>query len=172
MNNTRQPPKPEPEPWKKSKAKKQLRKDIIDGIVTDKSKPQHVYQMNPMYLEYPYDNFRTNLLALKKKVKTERASAVYAIEAIQYDRLRFPRPLTKANGEPLWNGSVAEMLLREEVKKEDISQITKKPKEWWNSNAEYQRFSLDTFRDHLKQERRAKTYNAYWEYIKMKEKKK
>jgi hypothetical protein len=164
--NSADPPK-----WKGSEAKKQLKLDIINGKVTEKMKPNLVYQMHPMYLDYPYENFRSNLLALKKKIKMDKANAVYATEAVEHDRMHFPRPLTKTNGEPLWHGSHAEILLREEVKNEEEQQ-SKKPKEWWQSNEAYQQFSLNTFRDHLKQERRAKTYNAYWEYIKLKEKKK
>ena len=39
------PAAPDPEPWKKSKAKKLLKKDIIDGTVTDDMAPIFVYEV-------------------------------------------------------------------------------------------------------------------------------
>lgn len=42
------PPKKKVVPWKKSGAKRDLRKDIVDRVVTDQG-PREVYNMSPEY---------------------------------------------------------------------------------------------------------------------------
>lgn len=148
-----------PPPWLDSDAKKQLRKDILENKVTEKSKPKDVYAMHPVYKLYEYKNFSANLRSLKKKIKRDKAHALFDKEAIEHDRRLFPRPAANAKGELLWHGSAAEPLLKIDVAAGVHN--TMQPKALWHSKAAYQEHSLHTFRKHITQAQRDLTTSAF-----------
>ena len=63
-----------------------------------------------------------------------------------------PTPEFNCRGEPQWNGSAAQVLLKELVEKGEHKGV--EPKILWSSREEYQMYSLKTFCDHIYQEER------------------
>ena len=76
-----------PTQWSKSEAKFQLREDIIQGIVTKDMKPKEVYNMRPVYSDYKYTNFRTNLRSLRHGVKRDLSRAESDEAAYMHDKI-------------------------------------------------------------------------------------
>ena len=66
--------------------------------------------------------------------------------------------------EDMWDGSPAQKHLKNDIENEACNGY--KPKQLWLSRPEYQTFTLkqfrDQFRDHIKQEKRAKVESNYW----------
>jgi hypothetical protein len=147
---------PAPEPWKKSKAKKLLKKDIIDGTVTDDMAPIFVYAMRQEYKPYKLENFRSNLRSLQKKIQRDYGRRDRDCMDYGHDKIisiGFRQQVTAANGgiEVVpWHRSNAHPLLKEDIT--DGLHKVLMPSELWETREEYKQFSLKVFRNHIYQE--------------------
>ena len=72
--------------------------------------------------------------------------------------------------EECWHGSPAEHFLKEDV--ENGNYVGLKPKEFWLTRPEYQKFPLKKFCGHVHQETRSKLETNYWLVKRKKQKKK
>jgi DNA repair exonuclease SbcCD nuclease subunit len=76
------------------------------------------------------------------------------------DNTTLKRKPTTAEGEPRWEGSLAQAQLKKDV--EEKYQVGKKPKELWEDNGEnresYRDYPLQVFRDHIYQEIRLRKW--------------
>ena len=134
--------KKKPIPWAKSDAKFYLREDVISGIISKNMKAKDVYNMRPQYKEYKYENFRNNLLSLRKAVKRDLGRAELDKEYYQHDKHLF-RGDSNLNSKA-WHRSDAYNILKEDIKGGRVEGM--KPKEIYNSRREYQAFSLKKVR--------------------------
>ena len=135
--------KKKPIPWAKSDAKFYLREDVISGIISKNMKAKDVYNMRPEYKEYKYENFRNNLLSLRKVVKRDLGRAELDKEYYQHDKHLFRGD---ANCEE-WHTSEAYKVLKEDMKDGKVD--GRKPKDIYNSRREYQAFSLKKVRNQI-----------------------
>ena len=73
-------------------------------------------------------------------------------DAALFDIAKANHPVPKFNhrGEPQWNGSDAQTLLKQDM--DDGKHRDMKPKDLWESRQECMMFQLATFRDHIHQE--------------------
>ena len=96
---------------------------------------------------------------VKKTVRRDADRQPYLI-----DKANHPTPELNSRGEPQWNGSTAQSLLKELVASGAHNGI--KPKEIWQQREEYQVYSLQAFRDHIYQEERLLKFQNYVRYTK------
>jgi hypothetical protein len=158
-----------PTPWLHSTAKRKLYDDIVSGRVGFNDKPRVVFSMHDgFYKRYEYCNFRSNLLALKKDVQENLARAEFDSKALENDRKKHPPPSMDPRGYPVWNGSDAERMLKEDVlagKHKATDPLTGKtitPNFLQQTRPAYKAFPLEVFRDHVNQVTRDGLERSYW----------
>jgi len=149
---------PKPPPWRYSDAKKQLKKDILDGTIDGKS-AKEVHCMRPEYHQYIYSNFSTNLKNLRELLDKEQTRADSDAVAFAHDEAL---GLLGKNNKPYprWQGTEAERLLQIDI--DNNKHISMKPKALQASRPEYAPYPGKVFSDHIQQEVRARYERPYW----------
>ena len=149
--------------WQNSKAKKLLEKDLISGAIPlDRSdmEPSDVYLQRPEFADIEYGRFRARLLALRNQIKEKNDHAASDSASLTRDRHIHPKASHNHRGEPRWEGSETERLLRldmDEGKHENM-----KPIDLYQTREEYyDNFPLKVFRKHIDQEKRRRKFLAY-----------
>ena len=134
----------------------------------------------------------------KRRLKSVRDDYVLKAERCKHDLVAFqaakknhPTPEFNSRGEPQWNGSAAQAILKEMVALGEHAGID--PKDIWSGEAQkqfkekhaagqacshiwingdlkatFQVYGLDTFRDHIYQEERLRKFNHYVSKLKKK----
>jgi hypothetical protein len=147
--------------WQNSDAKKQLRRDIMNKVVTEEMKPKAVQARRPEYQLFKKEKFATNLRALRKVLSIKDGRAAADSAALANDLLLHPPAAVGPGGYPQWADSVALRLLQLDVD-EDLHNILK-PRELYVTRAEYQIYPLVVFRKHIDQERDHRKQLVHWE---------
>jgi hypothetical protein len=164
-----------PPPWRTSPAKKlleQLYRDKLSWIHL--CLPQQIYETEPLFKQYPWNNFRNNFNRLMDTLDQEEDCVAYDQIAFEKYR-RTPRPLLTKKGEPFWDGHAAQQMLKAFVVTQDErwknKEIERKmlPAELHATKDEYKVFSLETFRNHYYREMRALLEEVYWQKKRNKE---
>jgi hypothetical protein len=149
--------------WKDSEAKKLLEKDLISGLIplnSDDMKPGIVYFQRPEFAEFEYGRFRDRLRDLRRQLIELKARASSDSAAYACDREIYPKTTHNNRGEPRWEGSEAERLLRMDMDHDAHKNVT--PKELYRSRQEfYNNYPLTVFRKHIDQEERRRKYFEY-----------
>ncbi len=108
--------------------------------------------------------------AFARRLKTVRDDYMKKVDrrdkdfvAFQRAKQNHPTPALNSRGEPQWNGSEAQRLLKELVASGGHEGIA--PKELWQSSDEYQKYTLQSFRDHIYQEERLLKFRNYLEML-------
>jgi hypothetical protein len=133
--------------WIHSLAKKSLRTDIILGKVTANCIPEMVYAMRDSYKRFPFENFKTNMQSLIAAVGKDIARMQHDCEAHGHDLgvVKALRSDEEPGSRPLsWHLSDARTLLKVDMAAGKHKQL--KPKDLWETKAEYQVFELEVFR--------------------------
>lgn len=140
--------------WGTSVAKERLKKDIIDQRI-DKWKPKEVYfdpkRYDQFYKYYKYENFRTNLLTLRKAVTKAHEHAARDQVAFNAFARRDSPAVSDSIQEPRWHQSEAQKALRHLVQTEKIDGM--KPADVRKLNPSFMQYSKKQFRDHLQHEK-------------------
>lgn len=145
-------------PWKKSREKEMLKKDIIDGVVREEMNPEQVYNMHAGYKKFKYVNFKQNLRSLHKTINRKKHAMIVGNVAFE----RFKRSAESYGGgnsteQISWYNSKAKKLLASDI--DAGYHLAKNPKEIWQSRQEYQEFELDKFRKYFYNLRQKMTRN-------------
>jgi hypothetical protein len=136
--------------WKNSKAKQQLKKDILDGTVPPHWKPKQVFATRPeLYKDYE-KYFATNLRNLRASIKAHQDRADEDYAAVLHNLAFYPRSLMDPRGYPRWDGSTAQVLLKQDISAGSHEGIN--PKVFRLTREEYMAFPPKVFSDHLHQE--------------------
>jgi hypothetical protein len=151
-----------PPPWRNSRAKKLLERLLKDQsswihILTD----EQIHDAEPLFKQYPFNNFKTNLNNMKEKLAQEAAAIEFDRVALDSDTAHFPRNPVTERGYKFWDGHEADKLLEDDVK-EARSQGTK-PRILHESRDEYKEFPLAVFRNHKYQAERKAREAVYWQ---------
>jgi len=123
--------------------------------------PQTAYWQHPEFAKYEYKQFRDRLNDYRKKIREKKKTASFEAEALARDRLMHPKPTHDSRGEPRWEGSEAERLLKIDVaggKHKDME-----PKDLRETSGEYKKFSLTVFRKHIYQAIETRKFHAWLE---------
>jgi hypothetical protein len=136
--------------WAKSQAKKLLEEDILGGII-DGMDPKTVFKQRPEYAEFPYEQFRARLLALRKQILDKQELAIWDSNAVVHDQQIHPKNMHNLFGMPRWYGSEAEKLLRQDMDEGKHTMMS--PMMLYESREAYfENYSLKVFWSHLNQE--------------------
>ncbi|CAB9506851.1 unknown protein [Seminavis robusta] len=92
-------------------------------------------------------------------------------DAYKNFRTNHPTPEVDGRGRPRWQGSEAEVLLKQDMD-DGIHKQFDKPSSFYESRPEYQKFELEVFRGHIDQEKRLRNYYNYLEKEEAEEKEK
>lgn len=153
--------------WCEQGAQDELDKLLRDGTIPiDRTLmgPKVAYEMSEVFKLFEYAYFRNKLNDLRNKYKERRNWAQEDDAALASDMLVYDRPTHNARGEPLWDGSAAQPLLKLDLprylkKKKKGSKI--KPRDLYRSRPEYKVFKLKTFRKHVYQEIKLGKFHNY-----------
>jgi hypothetical protein len=148
-------------PWKESEAKALLKRDILNGKITQSTNLDKLWQSSVLYKRFPLQNFKTNVKSLLKSVEKYQERAIRDDQALEHDMHIHPPVATKTSGEPLlWDGSLAQTQLKSDVANGFHQDMT--PKELWMSRRSYQLFTLPKFRQHMYKEKTSLFEKSYW----------
>jgi hypothetical protein len=150
--------------WRGSKARDLLEKDLVSGDIpldVNVMDAREVYVQRPEFADFEYDHFRDRLRYLRNQIKEKKNSATLASTALARDRQIYPKPSHNHRGEPRWEGSETERLLRLDM--DDGKDKRMKPIDLYRSRREYnENYTLDVFRKHIDQEQRRRKMLAYY----------
>ena len=137
--------------WANSKAKAQLKADILSEAVKSTDEPKDVYAMHEIYKKWPQGNFSGNYRRLQRALERDydrmaQDCADYGHDLAIVDVLRANNPPAK----PSWHKSPARALLKKDMDEGKHKDLT--PKELHKTKEEYQAFPLTKFRNHIYQE--------------------
>jgi len=165
------------EEWQHCYARELLVRDLLSGAIpidSESMKPSDAYLQRPEYVESDpeYRLFSSRLRALRKQLTERHDLAAADSAALAHDRQIHPKKTHNYRGEPRWEGSEAERLLREDM--DEGKHETMKPMKLYQSRPEYKQhcFTVDVFRGHIHQEVRHRKFMNYLEYKQEKDKKK
>lgn len=153
-----------PPPWRSCAAKAYLYKLIDDGKIPCDSKvnDKEIYDKHCIdkeeFAAFPYDSlFKGRLERLQKQCAARANRSEEDEKAFMHDRKIFPKPTHDAHGEPMWQGSKAQDILRQYIFAGALDgEHRLKPKELYELREEFSaQCSLDSFRDRIYQERKA-----------------
>lgn len=102
------------------------------------------------------DEFTRRLRSLRKIVRRDKTRAIKDKEALAIALANHPVAELNHRGEPQWNGSKAQAMLKEEIDAGNYP--LKTPEQLWNSDPEFKKFGLATFRWKIHQYIRTKKY--------------
>jgi hypothetical protein len=143
--------------WASSQAKKLLQEDLLRGNIplyshgVDGMDPKTVFGQRPEFAEFPYEQFRGRLLALRKQIRDKKERARSDCIAVVHDQLLNPKSTHNQVGMPRWSGSEADRLLRQDL--DEGKHTLMSPMMLYESREEYfENYSLNIFRSHLNQE--------------------
>jgi hypothetical protein len=131
--------------------------------------PQQIYDTEPLFNQYPWNNFRNNFNRLMDTIDREEECVAFDQAAFEHYRSKKPRAEQTVRGEPFYDGHRAQALLKAFVKQQDQEwkeksiERKKLPAEVYALNAAYREFSLPTFRNHYYREMRALREEVYWQ---------
>lgn len=149
-----------PPPWNKSGARDYLFDLTMDPSFPGKDdiKPKQVWETycmdRPEFKHFQdYSQFASRLRSARQRAATKIGRATEDAEYLKHDRAIFPERTEDTRGEPVWQGSKAQELLRAYLKDDNRKKM--KPRVLHAEEDEYLEFSLDNFRNRIYSEQKA-----------------
>ena len=149
--------------WGKSKARDYLLSLCMrpDFPSKDDIKPKQVWEELPWRVKdvpefrffQDYKNFATRLRQARARAEKKTGRANEDAAFLRHDREIYPERTEDFNGEPIWQGSKAQELLRRDLKDKEKMQL--RPKQLQLQEEEYMEFALKNFRNRIYSERKA-----------------
>jgi len=141
--------------WANSEGRKLLRSDIrkgripadMDWEIAFARRPEFAFGKTP---EEAKRLFKTRLQTARTYVHNKLARAAEELRLYRQDRQVYPPSATMNSGEPRWDGSNAQRLLKQDV--EEGIHLTMTPAQFYAFRPEYQEFLKRTITDHVQQE--------------------
>ena len=152
--------KPEPKwGWENSWAKEILREAIKCGDITSDHTYDEMHVWHPEVEKTDRQKLPGRVRGLRQQVDQDKTAAQSDAIALAHDRKLFPIPDTNYRGEPRWQGSNAEKILKSDIK--DGKHLLCKPSEYYQLHKEYEPYSVDVIRAHIYQEVKFQKYCLY-----------
>jgi hypothetical protein len=150
--------------WRGCEARAVIMRDLIDGILPVEAirisaeDAWEVYKTMDEFALVVFDQFKARLQDHRKQIGDNKIRAAVELDALEHDRRLFPRQTANQRGEPVFDLHPAKLLLRADVVAGKHLRMT--PRELRLTNASYQMFEPDIFRQRIYQEvRRTKFIN-------------
>ena len=160
--DTDTPPNPENQTgwsWEHSWAKEILREAYVNNDITDQHTYDEIHAWHPEVQATDRKALPRRFRDLKAQIKADQGSAQEDARALAHDRKLFPTPEVNHAGEPRWEGSESQRLLRLDVK--EGKHLTMKPEGFYVSRPEYQIYSASVIRSHIYQEIKLTKYYTW-----------
>lgn len=154
--------------WRNSEPRKILMGDLIAGILPldENEMPARdawelCYSLMAEFITagVVYSQFEARLKDHRKQLNEDVIRAAQEADALDHDRLLFPRKDKKTDGKPVFDLHPAKLILRELVKHNNHAGKT--PTEIRNMHDEFQAFDLAEFKRRIYQEIRRKKFLNY-----------
>jgi hypothetical protein len=147
--------------WQNSEAKKLLLQDLHTGAIPldgDLMTPRDAYRQRPEFAEFDgYANFPSRLRGARQQVARLQNRAASDSAAFAHDQQIYPNAAKNHRGEPRWEGSKAERLLRQDM--DEGKHKAMKPQLLYNARKEYyEHYPLKVFREHIYQEEKRRKF--------------
>lgn len=155
--------KPKPHVWRNSNAQRLLHEDIKTGRIPADMHWATAFNLRPEFAAVGKASaeetkeqcalrlFESRLRTARKFVTAKSTRASEELALLQQEQQMFPFPTTnRLTGEPRWEGSEAQTLLKEDVKNRVHETMTRE--EFYLSRPEYQQFFKRTIDGHVPQE--------------------
>lgn len=139
--------------WTQSWAREQLYTDVYLGAITDDMDDATAFASRVEFAQYDGTRlFPARLKRMRKRVNELKSKSEKELAALQRDRQTDVGKLPLFNhwGEPRWEGSEAQRLLKEDIANGKHEGI--KPLGLWRSRPEYHSTDPNRFRQHIYQE--------------------
>ena len=152
------PPKKTKTPaWITSKGRKTLFREITTGKIFENMKYEQVFHMHPEFAvgdtqEEALRLFENRLANARKIIGAKKQHAATELAMLQQDRLAHPFPSTNHRGEPQWEGSAAQKVLKKDV--ENKKHETMSRTAFYNLRPEYDAFPKTVIDGKIQQEER------------------
>ena len=163
-----QPDDRPPIDWRNSEAKDILVSDLEAGILSlhaqDVSAEEAwitVYGRIGEFKDVPFRQFKARLQDHRGAVQMRFNQSTRDQLAFEHDRLLYPRQTHNHRGEPVFDKSAAQKLLRQDVKNNLHQNVT--AKQLQAARPEYAPFDLDIFQHRIYQEERLQKFVYYME---------
>jgi hypothetical protein len=148
-------------PWKNSLAKETLKKDILDGLVTQGMKPKEVIAMRKELYKPFAKNSAANVRSLQRSLQGLHVRSEEDHAWIVHNHHLYPCSDVDSLGGPRWDGSAAQHFLRDDLAAGKLEELGGS-KALRNTQPEYLRFSLKVFRERVSQEKSRVRQKSYW----------
>lgn len=153
--------------WGKSRARKLLYKDILDGRVPRKAKDKNnkstkpklkeIYEMRPEYKEYHYSKFSSRVSGVRKIIDEKEDRKMFDKEALANYISNHEVSHVSHKGYIQWQGSKAQEKALEDIRSNVHN--TMKWNDWYDERSDfYENFTCHVFKEKIRQEIRAKKY--------------
>lgn len=138
---------------------------VINGDIPldgeDGMELEAVYLQRPEFADFEFAHFKERLRDLRRQIKDKDHSAASDSAALAHDRQICPKAAYNHRGEPRWEGSEAERLLRLDV--DNDKHKTMQPKDLHGSRTEYYKnYAPTVLRKHIEQEERRRKMLSYY----------
>jgi hypothetical protein len=148
-----------PMAWHLSLTRDMLYTDVVEGRINTSPPVKDAHKARPEYMLYIEVKFEEYLQTMLDHVANKMSRAERDSKAVtQFLKINPPKA-TNHRGEPRWEGSAAEAMLKVDIDKGNYKKG--KPIQLWATRPEYRVYLLKTFRDHIHQEVRARKFQAY-----------
>ena len=143
--------------WIASNGRKILFSDITSGKISEKMKYEQVFHMRPEFAvgdtpEEALRLFETRLASAREIICGKKQQAATELAMFQQDRLAHPFPATNYRGEPQWEGSAAQKVLKDDVT--NMKHETMSCTAFYNVRPEYKTFPKTVIDGKVQQEER------------------
>ena len=112
---------------------------------------KEAFQLHPEFAEHDGARlFQSRLSSARRQIREKKQRGEAEMALLAQDRQVFPIPATNHRGEPRWEGSTAQALLKQDVEAKKHEQY--KPQDFYDSRPEYKSWPLQVIRKHIEQE--------------------
>lgn len=145
--------------WEHSWAKEIIREALIAGDLTSENTYDEIFLWHPEIAQTDRSRLPSCMRSLRKQIAKDNGKAQQDDADLSHDRALFAIPETNYRGEPRWQGSDTETLMKEDVG--SGVHLTMTPAEFYDSRPEYQVYSEWVIRQHIYQEVKFQKYSLY-----------
>jgi len=151
--------------WQKSQGRKLLFEDVRKHRIPTTMSDDEAFALRPeFHSEKEYADskrlFPKRLESARNIVAAKQQRADAELALLQQDRAIHPFPALNHRGEPQWEGSPAQLFMKQDIA--DKKHVNIKPAVFQQTRPEYAGIPLKIFRGHIYQEARLQKFNKQY----------
>lgn len=146
-------------PENKGVAFERFKETLEKNAMTAEEAWEKHYKKLPAFEDVKFEQFRDRLKDHRKQVKAHLRTAMEDEKIMLEDRKLYPKAPFNGNGTPKWPMHQAKFLLQQDM--DEKKHLEMKPRILRETRDEYKMFTLDVFRGHIYQQKRANRFILY-----------